>query len=250
MPSSPALQTGAARAARDWSAITSPERAAAAAARRPNFYVAPHKALRLAMGDALAAAGRVDPHDDADVARLAAHVCELVAFCRTHLEKEDEIVHPAMEARRPGSAASTRGEHLDHLNAFARLEAGARALEVARGTEREAAAAALYRQLALFVADNLVHMHEEETVNNAVLLAEYTDEELAALEQRIVGSIPPAVLQLALSWMVPAMNPGERATLLADIRAHAPEPAFEALLAGVQSRLTEAERRKLAQALN
>jgi hypothetical protein len=250
MQSSPALQTGAARAARDWSAIPSPERAAAAAAPRPNFYLAPHKALRLALGDALAAAGRVDPHDDADVARLAAHVCELVAFCRAHLEKEEEIVHPAMEARRPGSAAATRGEHLDHRNAFARLEAGARALEGARGSGREAAAAALYRQLALFVADNLVHMHEEETVNNAVLWAEYTDEELAALEQRIVGSIPPAMLQFALSWMVPAMNPGERAALLSNIRAHAPAPAFEALLAGVQSRLTEAERRKLAQALN
>jgi len=45
-------------------------RTVAAAPRSPRFdlYSNPHKALRLAMGEALALAHRVDPHDDGDLA--------------------------------------------------------------------------------------------------------------------------------------------------------------------------------------
>lgn len=186
---------------------------------RYNIYSHPHKALRLALGEVLAAAGRVDSRVDADVAGLTGQVRELLLFCRTHLEKEEAFVHPAMEARRPGSAAGTKHDHRDHLAAFEQLEVDLRALEEATGECRDAAATQLYRHLALFAADNLVHMHAEETENNAALWEAYTDDELHALEQRLVASIPPAIMQMTLRWMLPALNPVERAEL--ELRARA-----------------------------
>ncbi len=173
MPSSPALQTGAARAAHDWSAIISPERAAAVAARRPNFYVAPHKALRLAMGDALAAVGRVDPPDVTDVARRAAHgAASSSPSAASHLEHENHFVHTAMEARRPGSTARThrRGPHRSRGSDRRSARNRRRGVRARDGAERQAAAHRLYLRLAPFVAENLVHMHVEETANNGVLL--------------------------------------------------------------------------------
>ncbi len=221
----------------------------AAPQERFNIYSNPHKALRVCMGECLAAAGRVDPHDGADVAALAAQVRGLLAFCRTHLDKEEHYVHPAMEARRPGSSSAIADDHREHVDAIARLESGVRALESATARGRAAAATQLYRDLALFMADNLVHMHAEEVDNNEALWAAYSDEELLAVEQRLVASIPPEMLQTALRWMVPAMNPAERAALLRGVRANAPAPAFAAMLAGVEKLLTAGERYKLELAL-
>jgi hypothetical protein len=216
---------------------------------RFNIYANPHKGLRLAFGEVLTAAGRVDPEDEQDVAGLVGLVRALLRFCRSHLEKEEAFVHPAIEARRAGASAATHDDHRDHLAAFEQLESEVHALETAGREHRDAAATQLYRHLALFVADNLVHMHVEETDNNAALWAAYDDAELHALEQRLVASIPPDMLQLGLRWMMPAMNPAERAGLLRGIRERAPAPAFAGMLAAVQASLTEAERQKLARAL-
>jgi iron-sulfur cluster repair protein YtfE (RIC family) len=222
---------------------------AAEPTRRHNMYTVPHKALRLWLCDTLAAAGRADPHDDADVAALTGKVRALLKFCRAHLEKEDHFVHPAMEARRPGSAATTRADHHEHVEAFARLESGLRDIETAPRASRGSALDRLYRQLALFTADNLAHMDIEETDNNAVLWAIYSDDELLALEERLVASIPQEMKQMAVPWMVRAMNPAERAAFLLAVGATVPTPVFQGMLAGVQTLLTEAERNKLARAL-
>jgi hypothetical protein len=50
-------------------------------------------------------------------------------------------------------------------------------------------------------------------------------------------------------WLVPFMNPAERLALLDGIRAKAPAPAFQAILATVQPHLTSGEWAKLARGL-
>ena len=220
-----------------------------AATLRYNVYAVPHKALRHWLSNALAAAGRVDPHDEADIAALAGQIRGLLQFCRTHLEKEEQFLHPAMEARRPASTMNTRNDHRDHIEAFARLESDVRAVETAQVELRTVAVMQLYRHLAVFVADNLLHMDAEETDNNTVLWAAYSDDELRALEHQLVASIPQEIKQHVMPWMVPAMNPAERASFLMEIRANMPQMAFNGVLASVQSYLTDAERRKLAMAL-
>ena len=72
---------------------------------RFDIYAIIHKGLRAAMTDALLAAGRVDARDAREVTDTVARVDALLGFCQLHLEKENKFVHPAMEARRPGSAA-------------------------------------------------------------------------------------------------------------------------------------------------
>jgi hypothetical protein len=223
---------------------------AAATASRYDIYSNAHKALRLAFGETLTAAGRIDPQDDIDVARLSDQVRALLKFCRVHLDKEESFVHPMIEAGVPGAAAATREDHQAHLAAFEQIETELRTLETARPDSRSAAHAQLYRHLAIFVADNLLHMDVEETANNAALWAAYTDGELRALEQRLVASIPPEALQLGLRWMIPALTPGERAALLLEMRERVPAAAFAGVLAGAQVNLTDAERRKLQHALD
>ena len=231
--------------------ITSKELESVAAVEAPRFdmYSGIHKALRAFMADTLLALGRMDPADDAELAQGTGRVLELLAICAGHLQHENEFVHAAIEARAPGASAAIGHDHEDHVKHIARLSDLVGQLRAAAPVSRADAAARLYRELALFVADNFQHMHVEETAHNAVLWARYTDAELVAIHDALVASIAPAEMMAIARWLVPFQNPQDRFHLLADMRAKAPAPAFQAVMDLVQPHLTTTEWSKLTGAL-
>ncbi len=189
-----------------------------------------HKGLRACMMDALLQVGRTAADDAAEVAITVGSVRGLVALCQVHLHSENQFVHPAMEARRPGSSAGTADEHVAHEQAFEALLSDTQCVERSTGAARTTALAVLYQRLSLFVADNFEHMFEEETENQSVLWACYTDAELLALEGRIVSSHTPEQSMLALRWMLPAMTPAERVALYANAQQGMPAAVFAGFL--------------------
>jgi len=218
---------------------------AEAAAPRVDLYAGIHKALRALMADTLLAVGRMDSEDALERAQVTQRVLELLDFCRSHLRHENDFIHPALEARAPGASGKIAHEHEEHLQAIVALADQATALLQCEPAARPAAALALYRALSLFIAHNFEHMHVEETAHNAVLWARYTDAELIDLHNALVASIPPDEMMYVLRWMVPFMNPAERAAMLGDMRDHAPAPAFAAALEVVRPHLGEREWAKL-----
>jgi hypothetical protein len=229
------------------SAFNSP---AQTGADRYDIYRPIHKALRNCMSDTLVRVGNADGADDAELAGVLAQVRVLASFCTMHLAKENRFVHVAMEARRPGSSAQIAAEHEHHEWALEKLTGLAGEVEAAHGAGRDVALLRLYRYIAVFVADNFMHMNVEETDHNAVLWATHSDAELLHLEQAIVGSIPPEDKALAMRWMLPALSHGERVALLSGMRAHMPPPAFDGILGIARQYLREADFRKLSDALN
>src|SRR5213595_3460965 len=149
---------------------------AATPAPRLDMYVGIHKALRALMADTLLAVGRMDCDDDLEFAQVTQRVVELLDFLRAHLSHENTFVHPAMEARAPGASGRIAGEHQDHERHIDELAHSVETLRAQPVATRGAAALALYRALALFIAENFEHMHVEETQHNAVLWTHYTDE--------------------------------------------------------------------------
>lgn len=221
-----------------------------AGAPRMDIYVGIHKALRAMMLDTLLAVGRIDVHDAAATRAVCDRVLALAALCASHLGHENDFIHPAMEARRPGSSGRVAGEHAEHLAAIAALREAVACLDTARHTAaRTEAALRLYRALALFVGENFVHMHLEESQHNQVLWSCYSDDELRALEGAIVASLPPAENLCVLRWMVPAMTPDERAGLLGGLQMAVPATVFEAVLQALEPHLTPREWTRLMRAL-
>jgi hypothetical protein len=216
---------------------------------RYNIYTLIHKGLRAWMCDVLTAVGHMDPHDPVDVAAALGEVRALLAGCASHLEHEDEHLHTALEARAPGSALVTAREHEQHERSLARLEDSVRSVEATTGSARAAAAMFLYRQLALFVAENFEHMHAEETQNHATLTAHYNEAEVFAIEQAIVGSLAPDEAMTVMRWMAAAAAPHERAALLSGLQQNAPQPVFEAVLDLVKPHLTARDWAKLGAAI-
>jgi hypothetical protein len=232
-----------------YASSATPRRRASPAAPRHDLYRNIHGGLRLCMGEALAAVGRMDADDPADVAAVTLQMNELLALFRGHLEKEDTFVHPALEARRSGSTARIAHDHAEHLSAFARLAADLLALREASAQGRFAAARSLHRDLAAFVADNLVHMAAEEADHNAVLWSTHTDAELVALEQAIVASIAPPLRTAYMRWIVPAIPHADRVSMLSALRESAPAEAFDATLAMLMPHLGQRDWAKLMAAL-
>ncbi|WP_428421997.1 hemerythrin domain-containing protein [Methylibium sp.] len=177
--------------------LNAPTRATptAQSAPRVDLYAPIHKALRSFTGDTLARAGRLDTDDAEEFSITLGQLDVLLALCASHIAHENGHVHPAIEAREPGAAQRIAHEHQDHLQAIDDLGCEARALRGAPASERPLRALRLYRHLALFIADNLQHMHIEETAHNAALWARYSDAELGVSRR----------------WSAPALRP-RRAT--------------------------------------
>lgn len=222
---------------------------AAAAAPRVDMYSGIHKALRALMADTLLAVGRMDVDDTLETAHVTQRVLELLDFCGNHLKHENDFVHKAIEARAPGASEQIAHEHDDHLRHIAQLADRVRALRDCDAAQKAEEATALYRELALFIAENFQHMHVEETAHNAVLWARYTDAELMAIHDALVASIPPEEMMFTARWLVPFMNPRERMGMLAGMKANAPAPAFQAIIDTVRPHLTLIEWGKLTRAL-
>jgi len=216
---------------------------------RLDIYKGIHKGLRALMSHVLVTVGRADASDPLELAAALQDVRGLLAACTSHLAHENKHIHAAMEARRPNSAAHTADDHLDHEHAIARLAEAVRAVEQSHGSLREEAALRLYRQLAGFVAENFEHMQVEETENNAVLWAEYTDEEIARIHDAILADVSPQEMAALARWLVPFATPAERAAMFSEMQRKAPREAVDGLLAVVRPHLSEYDWAKLMAAI-
>jgi hypothetical protein len=202
-----------------------------------NFYNRPHKALRAMMADTLVAVGRMDPRDECEVRDTIARLEDLLVACEKHVKHENEFVHRAIEAKRPGASCALAEEHVGHLRAIEDLRAAA----TARAPD-------LQRRLAVFVAENLEHMEHEESAGNALLAELFTDAEIEAIEGRLVAAIPPGDFMQFLRWMLPALHHGERVELLQGMR-HAPGPVRHAVMGVAQTHLRAPDFARLEAAL-
>jgi hypothetical protein len=165
------------------------------------------------------------------------------------VQHENTFMHPAIEARIPGISSEVAQDHVEHLHHIERLRAAAQQLPGLDATLQAGALHALYLELALFVADNLQHMHVEETRHNAALWSAYTDAELRAIHDALLATVPPAEMMLVMRWMLPQMNALERLELLGGMRQGAPAQVFHAVLDVVQPHLSPRDWAKLTQGL-
>ena len=107
------------------------------------------------MSAVLTSVGQLDADDDLQCREVMADVQQLLDVLRGHVETENTMVHPAIEARYPGALAGITAEHAGHEVAIEQLRHYARTLLTISGKERGAFALFLYRELSSFVAENL-----------------------------------------------------------------------------------------------
>ena len=197
---------------------------------RFNLYQAVHKGLRAFMADTLVRVGHTDAADPQDCADGAEQVRTLLHLCGEHVMHENHFIHTAMERRAPSSAGQAETEHVEHVAEIAALRGVLVHAEMASPAQREAHWLRLYHALSLFVAGNLTHMLMEEQTHNAVLWAHYSDEELIALHDELVASIPPEEMAVHFRWILPSVSHAERVGMLQGMRQGMPPEVFASQL--------------------
>jgi hypothetical protein len=213
---------------------------------RFDLYGPIHKAIRRFVNATLDRFGALDIGDDAALQAALDEAQQLLDGLRGHLKHENDFIHTAIEARQPGGPRETAEQHVDHLEAIAALEADLALLRAAPAAQRETRVARLYRRLALFAAENLHHMHLEETANNELLWTHYSDTELREIHERLVAHVPPPEMAMWLRWMAMSLTPAELAGMLAGMQAKAPPQAFRAATAAVRASVDDARWSRLA----
>lgn len=212
---------------------------------RFDMYKLVHKGLRAFMADVLITVGRIDGSNAFEVTQGITQVRSLLEMCRSHLFTENQFVHTAMEARRNGSACATANDHVQQEEILERIESLILATETSSGPARELNLLQLYRELALFVAENFQHMHVEERDNNETLWSLYTDNELLKIHKELLESIGPEKMTIFLRWILPHIRPNERAEVLTGLQHELPVPVFDRLMSVLRPFLNDKDRIQL-----
>lgn len=197
---------------------------------RHDLYGPIHKGLRFGTAHLLIRLGNLDWRDAEQASALLAALRLHLALAKEHLEHEDAEYHPSLRARVPSLATELDRDHAHHYEAFAELERLIAAAEAADPSERAVAARALYLRFTIYFAEDLAHMEREEQVALPLFHAQFDDQELMAMEGRIIALIEPDRLVQYYYLMLPGMNPAERATFLRYVRAGAPPEAYRQLV--------------------
>ena len=223
--------------------------AQAQAAPRLDLYAGIHKALRAWMFETLLEVGRTDGLDAAALQQALQRVEALLVICESHIHHEQVFLHPLLERARHQASQEADQAHLGHEREIVRLRGLVWQVRQSTAGARFPLLMALYRELSLFVAENLTHMHWEETVHNETLWACFSDEQLMQAHDALVQSIGPQEMADTLRHLLPALSPLERVGLLGDMRAKMPPGAFDGVLALAHETLPAHDRAALLRVL-
>lgn len=227
--------------------VSSTDTASTTAPARFDIYGQSHKALRACMCETLTMIGRFDCDDAQSSKQALDELDALLDHCEAHLANEERFVHPLLDAIASGASRRIAGEHDEHRSAIAALRRDIEGLAQAEDTaSRAAIARTIYRRLAAFVADNLLHMETEESANNAMLWAAYADAELVEVHADIVAATPPDDLPWHARWLAVGLRPCELAELFAGLRASMPAAVFADVAGLLRPHLETARWQQLA----
>ena len=188
---------------------------------RPELFLAVHKGIRAELFETARCIARSDFSVPAEAAAAEARVQRSFGFLEEHARHEEELVFSQIEEKAPVLCAELDNEHsridglmLEITRLLARLAPAPEAERVALGRR-------LHAQFGCFLAEYLRHMEREESEANRVLWAHFGDEQLGAIQGRIIAGIEPARLSQWMELILPELNASERAALLAEAGAGA-----------------------------
>jgi iron-sulfur cluster repair protein YtfE (RIC family) len=190
-----------------------------------------HKAIRGMLFDLAGRLQTVDLADDRCVGELVRSLRQMLVLLEQHADHEDHLIFPAIEAAAPGATSEAGHEHEAYAAKTARLQAHIDALEKA-STEVLRVHAGRELRLAFFdfLAFTLVHLNHEEETALPASLRHLTDDQLLAIRTDIQRTTPPDVYRDWLRWMLPALNPQELRSMLAQAREKAPAATYQVML--------------------
>ncbi|TXG76913.1 hypothetical protein E6Q11_03835 [Candidatus Dojkabacteria bacterium] len=179
-----------------------------------------HKYVCAAINDVERLIAKTDFASAAQVARVKEAFEALVSMLKSHADYENSRLHRLLRERGSDIYRHAEEEHHAYEQKLRDLNNRlARVLESTVSEEQIEQGFQLYLWFRKFAGENLIHLHEEETVILSELQRLYSDEELAQVEFESYRVMTPEDLVHMMQTLFPHMNPDDRMAFLADIKA-------------------------------
>ena len=173
----------------------------------------------------------------------------LLAMLNGHAHYENEVLHALLKAKGSAVFAHVQATHEVYEKQLADLKH--RLAKVMASTNKEEQIELgyqFYLWFRKFAGDNLLHLHEEETVILPELQRLYSDEELSKVEFHSYNLMTPEQLIEMMQVLFPHMNAADHEVFLTDIKACDPAK-FAIAWQGIKDTLAPAEQAALAKQL-
>ena len=152
-----------------------------------------------------------------------------IDMLKMHAKHEERFVHPPLEAKLPGITKSYGQDHQTDEKAYDQLQQLTGRIPAA-GPEQGQLGKEMYSLFNRFISEYLGHMEREETELEAALIDNFTDEDLGAIEQQIMSSVPPEQMVEMLPFIFSSLNADELIGMLGGMKASAPPPVVEGVM--------------------
>jgi hypothetical protein len=202
-----------------------------------SFYLV-HKGLRAMLYDAALVLQQTDFTNSTEADAALRKIEKVLFIFEHHAHHEDTFINPVVEPYEPEIAASFEDEHKENHRLANSLK---NLLIIYENTflpvEKLSSGSAIVKTFREFLVFNLEHMAKEETLLNHALWRHFTDDEIKAISQRLVASIPPDEMQVVARWMLRGISNTDAIGWLKEIKYTVPEFAFKGLLKIAQEEL-------------
>lgn len=190
-----------------------------------------HKAIRHIMYSTALALGSADFRDQKSMRESLEQLRGTITLLKEHAEHEETFVHPALESRVPGITKPFEENHEDDERLFDRMrELGIQIEAVRDNDQRVALGNQLYGIFNTYIGDYLGHLDREEAELEQALWDHYTDQELAEIDNQIMGSVPPERMAVWVPVICNSWNASELTEILAGMKQSARPEAFAGML--------------------
>jgi hypothetical protein len=217
---------------------------------RYNSFNLIHKGLRALLFETGITLMRTDFTDLAEGTKAIHAVMMVADLFNDHALHEDTHILPAVARYDPSLQQEFEEEHEEDEELANKLSALSQQYLKALSTERrmDIGKQVLYTFYE-FTAFNLYHMNKEEKKLNAALWENYSDQDIQAIQQKIVASISAEMMALDGQWMMRGINDAEAKGWLQQARKTAPDRVFRQLLALGEKELGAIRWNKVEQAV-
>jgi iron-sulfur cluster repair protein YtfE (RIC family) len=205
-----------------------------------------HKYVSSALNDLERMIAKTDFRNPSEVIEVNQAFRSLTELLKGHAQYEDERLHALLKKRdsKIHEHAEKDHEHQEEQLLIIRDLISSISSAVT-DEEKVSEGYTLYLTYRKFVADNLLHLHEEETVILPEIQRLYTDDELKQIEAPTYEQMTSEEMVEMMQVLFPHMNPSDRIAILSDIQQIQPEK-FISAWQGIASKLTPEEQASIS----
>ncbi len=208
-----------------------------------------HKYVSSALNDLERLIAKTDFRNPQEIILVEQTFQSLTDMLNGHAQYENDRLHTLLKNRHSKIHEHAEEDHAHQDEQLLKIQGIINSISNAPTDEEKVSIGyTLYLTYRKFVADNLIHLHEEETMLLPELQRLYTDEELKQVEAPTYKKMTPEEMIGMMKVLFPHMNPSDRLAFLSDIKEIQPEK-FNAAWHGIAPTLSQDEQTSLSKQL-